>query len=390
MNSQEKVRAIKEERVEMLKRVLNALKQNKESVSNNIDSVLKIVEFDEKNVRKYESIVKAKQIIEELTMQIIDSNSHADIAKLRNRLNYYINKIKKELQNRNVSDTMIDSYTNNMTDLRGDIAKYIRYLKRNEKLIELEYLSDNYDDLTKEQKDEFKKTLKNEKAFDKRFLQNTPVVINNPVNDVEATKTGLVLNIPSKEEVEINDSLYISTVPETSLNDKLVFSPSTIGKTIIDVDVVKEENNSVVAPLTYNVDNNYQSNSEDEFTFYKKRSNIYNSKYNMIDIYKYNKSLKENVVKFFKNIPKYFVNKKRIKKMELDYNRYYRGEDLEGYIEYSRRRNSILQGLKSIFNKTYLFSGEGKYLNNHELCADWLTSFFSPETYENKVIKKVI
>ena len=60
--------------------------------------------------------------------------------------------------------------------------------------------------------------------------------------------------------------------------------------------------------------------------------------------------------------------------MEFE-SQFYAGADFIGFIEYTRRQNSIRQGLKSIFNKAYLYSREGYYLNNHDYCSKWIMRF---------------
>lgn len=371
MTRDEKIVKIKQDRIELLKIVNENLKQNKNNVSNNIESIMQVLEYDEKNIKKYEAIVKAKKLIVELTEEIINAKDPNEISKIRNRLNYYINKIKNELKKRNVSEQTIMQYSDNMTNLRGEISKQIRYLKRNNNILELENLNGNYESLTDEDKEKFKKMLKNEVSFNHRNLP-----INKPNNEK------IIFSSESKDK---------ETTPNTtSNNSEKVTKESGIPMYIEPRKTTKLEEDKIY--MGNNKDEEKQKNIEIEpkeiYEFFKHQAGVYNSRYNVIDINEYNNSAMQNIIIFIKNIPKYYINKKRIKKMECEYATYYTGDDLGGYIAYSKKRNSIMQGLKSIFDKTYLSLGEGQYLNNHEKCADWIITFFKTNSIDEKVLNK--
>ncbi len=60
--------------------------------------------------------------------------------------------------------------------------------------------------------------------------------------------------------------------------------------------------------------------------------------------------------------------------MIFDYSNFYRGNDLGVFIEYTRRNNSIIEGLRSIFNKSSLYNEENDCLDSHERCIRWILS----------------
>ena len=111
----------------------------------------------------------------------------------------------------------------------------------------------------------------------------------------------------------------------------------------------------------------------------KKKYNFYGRHYNMKDINQYTDSVPGNLLVFCSNIPKYVGNKRAIKEMIRDYNSFYRGKNLLYYIEYSEKRNSVMRGLKQVFNRSFLSTRENECLNNHELCLEWINEYNLPQ-----------
>ena len=56
-------------------------------------------------------------------------------------------------------------------------------------------------------------------------------------------------------------------------------------------------------------------------------------------------------------------------------NSFYRGSDIVSFYEYTRRRNSIREGLKNIFRSTHIYNDEDKYLQQHDKCSEWVYEF---------------
>ena len=223
-----KLEQIREQRKEVLQRVSENIKNNKFDLCESINDVLNVISVDETNIKKYEAIVKAKEIIADLIEQIINCKTPEEISKVRNRINYYINKIKTELKNRNFTEEQINSYSEKVSNVRGEIAKYIRCLKRDNNLKELEKLI-KYKKLNSEQKIDFIvtdrfynkiKVLKNEKSFNRRYLNNSEVkklsiqyaekIVRKRGDKVEYLKPAIC------------DYLFINSANVDEMNEKLI------------------------------------------------------------------------------------------------------------------------------------------------------------------------
>ena len=44
-------------------------------------------------------------------------------------------------------------------------------------------------------------------------------------------------------------------------------------------------------------------------------------------------------------------------------------------MEYTRRDNSFIEGLRGIFKKSSLYNKENDCLDNHERCVNWILSY---------------
>ena len=337
MNSvEDRISKIKADRVELLKKVGENIKDNKNNLSENITDVIEVLNFDDKCVKKYEALVNAQKLVEDLTLEISDAKSVEEVKEIRKKLNYYITKIKNEAKKREIDVEKLSDYQNKATSLRKDIAKYIRYLKRDEKYNEIDNLYSNYSNLSLEDKKKLSKMITNEVNYNRRNLSSK----NDIVKDV------------------IDTSLSNDVDVDVKSNDLEEDTPDIIYD-VVDDDLLLDDNNDY----------------EEKLSFLSRRSKELKNQYSLSNLSVYGRSRGRNIVKFFSNIPKYIDNKRKIKLMEKDYCMYYRGADLVSYIEYTRKRNSITNGLKSIFSKTYLYSDEGQYLNKHRKCSKWLFDF---------------
>ena len=61
--------------------------------------------------------------------------------------------------------------------------------------------------------------------------------------------------------------------------------------------------------------------------------------------------------------------------MERDFERYYGGEDLRYYIEYTRKNNSFTNAIKTILQNTRLSSREKECLKEHDKYMDWVLNY---------------
>ena len=216
MNYKEKIAKVNSERVIMLNKAKENISQKNVTLSDNLENTINTLEFDEKNVKKYKSIIKAKEMIASLTEEILNAKSVEDIVKLRSKINYYINKIKKELQKRNVSQTLYDETYNQVKYLRKDIATYIRFLKRESTLEEINNSCSNVDKLSSDEKNKLKKQLRNEHNYNKRYMKKNAINEIVLVNDEQAEEINNEENaqIESCENIIAENSLEESTPSE--------------------------------------------------------------------------------------------------------------------------------------------------------------------------------
>lgn len=332
-----RIQKIKSERENLLKMVRASILEHKERFAEKINEVVSTLKEDEESVKKYEAMVRAQELIASLTEEILAAKTVEDIINIRKRLNYYISKIKAELKKREVDQAVLDEYQEKATVLRKEIAKYIRVLKRENNLSEIDRLYGNYDNLSLEEMEALKKSLRREVSYNTRNINGpkkkeiTPIIVAEEEVTPTEPQTGLVG--------------IVGGIPQLPYE----FEPF---RSIDDVEY------------------------EEVGGFLAERVESLTEQYGIADTRDYfGHGVVSNVFSFLCNIPRYVHNKKAIKAMEKDYFMYYRGGDLVSYMEYLKQRNSIRQGLKCIFNRSYLFSEEGRYLNDHEECCWWIYNF---------------
>ena len=329
MSNQEKLLKIKEDNKELLTRVRSTIIEDGVNLSDSVDEIFKVFETLDLNQKKYEAILQAKELIFKLINEITTASTKEEIFEIRKKLNFYINKIKNELNKRHIDKELI-AYQEKISTIRNDIAKYVRFIKRIDNIKTIEELNSKYSTLSDEEIKEFKKLLKNEIAYNKRNL--------NPNVKPKKVETIRDNDVTSNEEIARTTNINHEQTSETTEN---VFS---------------ELEGSLEAFLT-------------------KRSNVYNTRYGIIKTYQYTKSLRKNALILVKNIPIYLKNKKKVKLLERDATIFYGGIDLISFIEYTRLNNSVRNALKNIFSKSYLDSKEWEYLNTCESCVSWLTDY---------------
>jgi len=376
---------VKNDRIELLKRVKSSLSNNKDSLNNTIDSINKVIEMDDSCVKKLDAISKSQELIASLIEELMSAESIKDVEKLRNKVNYLINKIKKEIKSRNISEDSIEEYKEKVSYLRKDISKYIRYLKRNNNILKIENMLKNHANLSEEELKELKKLLKGEIRYNTRNLKEetkkkeesleeflfpkrkvTPEI---GLESVESLKEFLFPNSGNTEEKKklIDDSLS-DILPKCEIPEKKDFNFDFLFK---DTDE-KAAKKATEKPVDDTVMEEYYDKMNE---YLKERADIFSVRYKIRDTYEYSSSAFANFVNLFRNIPIYIMNRAKIKDMISDTRVFYRGGDLLGYIEYTKKRNSILTGLKCLFSKSYLFRREGQYLNIHNNCSEWLIDF---------------
>ena len=354
----ERIIKIKNDRYQLLNIVSDSIKNNRNIVISDIKRISDTLDYDEVYIKMYEAIVKAQELIASLTEEIVYAQTEQEIIAIRKKINYYINKIKSELKKRNIEDNLLIKYQESTNYLRKDIAKYLRLLKREDNIKEIETLNYNYETLSNEDKEKFRKMLNVETRYNQRNL------CNKENNTPKTNKKNESNNINTNQEV------LVPTNNETTID---IFKPDTQKKeTIAGLDI-----DSFVDNVKNAIENGIISDTE----YLERKVKRYNSCYHIDATYEYNNnSIFVDIVNMIKNIPIYKKNKKRIRKMEKESKKYYSGADLISYIAYLKKKNSIRQGLKSIFNRTYLCSNEGRLLNDHNECTKWLLNYCQKES----------
>ena len=364
MTNEEKIEKIKNERFELLKKVSESVKNNSNELSLEIDDVLMQLNLDEVSVKRYEALVSAQELIENLTSQIVETNDPQEIIEIRKKLNYYINKIKNEAKKRQISQEKLDTYQAKASYLRKDIAKYIRFLKRENNINEIESLNSKIETLSKDDLKKLKRLIKNELSYVKRNSQD------------ETSKKSIHVDDEKKEVVENskeNDSLQVIIDNQKVEDDK---KDSFLNLKIDKANISR-----------FSIPELHLENIND-FLDYK--VDKFRKMYGIKDTYDYGNSIFSNLINFVKNVPIYYYNRKRIRNMQFESDVFYGGQDLLGYVEYSLQRNSIKNGLKSLFSKSYLYSDETKCLNDHNRCVEWIVEHCNLDSYQNTYKVKAI
>ncbi len=104
MSTIEKINKIKNDRILVLNTIKERITLSNSGVNDNVSMALEVLKFDDNNTKEYEAILKAQDLINDLTKQIINAKTVEEVNAIRNKLNYYINKVKKEYAKRNINE----------------------------------------------------------------------------------------------------------------------------------------------------------------------------------------------------------------------------------------------------------------------------------------------
>ncbi len=368
-----RINKIKEERYELLKEVRENINNCNEKVLDNASDIINALNCDEKNIKKYEALKKAQSLIESLTKEIANATTKEEVESLRKKLNYYINKVKDEAKKRNID---YSKYYEHATNLRKNIAKYIRFIKRKEQIDMLENVNNNYEELNDDALKMLSKQISSARNYNTRVIKEgkrTSTNNNSSLVTMEQTKEEEIENVSLNNETEIK---------EITLDDIKRKRDRNISRAVIDEDIpqrhlrVKRSNMDSIGdfrsdkkrllpePKKFESDKDFISSRVDEF----------DNRYQMLNPIEYNQSFGKNIVSFMKNIPIYSINKRKLERIKLDYSLFHRSEDLGIYMKYVKMDNSIIEGLRKVFHNSSLYNNEEIYLNNHERCVNWILS----------------
>ena len=315
INTDERIANIKANRKKLLSMVRSTINNNKLAFSGDIKDLANVLEADENAEKKYIEIIKIRALIEDIAHKIMQTSDKEEIENLRKELNKAISKVRKEVKNRNIDPNKIES---DISGLRKDISKYIRVVKRVDTLNAIDDFNGRKDNLSEEERKEFRKLLNRERSYNKRSIDD----LNNKKEVKVDNKDGFVLS-----------GLKIKKASPT---------PCLLESAIDDED------------------------------FVSRKVSEYNRMYHIERTHSYGKSVPSNVINFIKNIPINIRNKKQLKRIYYELN-FTKNPALIGYVEYQRENNSISNGFRSLLSKSSLYSDE--YLDSHNRCVNWILDF---------------
>lgn len=364
INYSQKIEKIYTERISMLTLVKEKISNNNNILSDELNDVYSVLKADEQNSKEYKAIIKSKEIIFQLTEDIAKANDIETIVKLRKKVNYYVNKIKKEILKRNINQDVYKKMYDDVVILRKNVAGYIRFLKRENNLIEIEQLYKSFNDLDDESKIRFKNMINNELRFNNRFIKS----MNKPHNDIN----NYVDEQLEKSNEDIDFENFSSPSSLEVENDTNIPNFSWVFENNSS-DMVDNLNTAPVIDVNFLVD----------------RTDRYLYQYNFSELLDYDGNFLKKLTTFFCNIPRYNWNKKVIKTAEYDYNVFYHGQDLGCFIDYSKKRNSIRTALSIIFKSSRLSEREIECLSNHEKCKEWINEFYNQQNINQNNINLI-
>ena len=360
-NNQTRIFKIKEERYELLKEVRDNINSGNEKVIENANNLIKILNYDEKNIKKYQALKEAQILIESLTKEIVNAKTKEEVESLRKRLNYYINKIKNEAKKRNID---YSNYYEHVTSIRKNISKYIRFIKKYDSIEVIEKTNNNYDELDEQARKILSRQISNARDYNTRILRekkSNSVLVDNILHNenidiIEKDKEQKELTLDDIKKKKDRTRNAVITLDE--INKR-----SAKSKRNSEIEDFRRNNRYVFQPtLTYSSDEDFISSKVTEF----------NNRYSLNEPLHYDSTIGKNMLNFVKNLSIYNANKKILKRILFDYSCFHHSRDLGIYAEYVKNDNSIVEGLRRVFNKSSLYSKEIEYLDNHDRCVNWI------------------
>lgn len=352
-SSNEVLDQIKSDRIELLKLVRDSITSDQSPVLNNIDTTLELISKDEEATKQLETITKAKEMISTLMTSAALATTDEELITVRKSLNYYLNKVKKEIQKREMSEELYDKYYESMSYLRNDISECLRAMKRQVKLDKLTALIDS-GTLTAEELKELKAGLNNEKRFNKRLLEkygSSEGVQRKPKKSFAKVEKKVQ---PSCEELKVEFEAFQENGAESSsdesFEESLVLSIPKIESSSQDDESIDE----CISELKELIQTEPEKKGDTILSTWQSEIKSHYYRYGLEPPREYGCHLFKNVGTLFSNIGIYYRNKNRAKQMIYDYNIFCRNESLHRLIDYTLYNNSIKEAVGQIFRKTAL------------------------------------
>ena len=231
-------------------------------------------------------------------------------------------------------DIEFNNYCEDVKRYRKRISENIRYLKRYEKINEIENLNSNISSLNEEDTLRLKKLVKNEMSYGKRNIEKLGSTVDNNEN--------------------------VNTNANTNL--------SMISNPMLTMDF-----------------ESYDSLQD----FLNCRVDFYERQYNVEKNDEYNGSIIKNISIFNKNLPKLINNKRRVKCMIRDYHLFVRKPELLGYSNYLKNSNSLRYNLKNVIKNGVLKNKEKSLEEEHNKAVNWIINFCNDNDLEIRYNKRV-
>lgn len=346
---------IKKDRIAALEAIKNAIINNNQDVIQNIDNLLSDYQLDEQNVKHYRAVKKAEEMITDLTISVCNATTSDDVIKTRKQLNYYLDKVKKEIISRQMPEEKIEEYYQNMRGLKSDISELVRAKKREDKLKDISSLV-RETTLTKEEMQNLQKNMTNERRFNRRIIKKYQ---QNSNEDRKKYRHGTTINKNGNTSTK-DASQELIGFP---LSPAEVASINTINL---------EPAKSTIKNIT--------------FEWQSEIKRLY-PQYRLVKTKQYDGGLFKNVATFFSNLPIYIHNKGIVKEMRFHYDHYYRGEALEKLIDLTEYDNSIGNAMAKILSNCHLFKNGFKNLKKHE---EYMATIRQNVQDRDKVLSRVI
>ena len=321
----EKILNIKKNHRMLLGLVKEKLEEEGNIFSFNTKNIVDVLTHDKNVVDKYEAVISAQKLIEKYQNDIKNAKSTDEIKEIRKNLNSCINKVKKAMKNRGIDDVEFNNYCEQVNKYRKRIAENIRFIKRKEKINEIETLLSNFKNLNEEELIKLKKLVKNELAYGKRNI--------NKYGDISN------LEISSNEEISSDNTQNHS---KSLINPELTMDFATY---------------------------------DDLQSFLDSQIDTYEKRYSIMKSDEYTGGLIKNISIFSKNLPKLINNKQRAKCMLRDYYLFCRKSELLGYGDYVHNNNSILHNIKMVLKNSILKNKENMLEDEHSKAIDWIINF---------------
>lgn len=378
---------IKSNRLEILKLVRTSITFGQSSILDNIDTTLELISKDEEATKELETIAKAKEMIATLITKAALATTDEELIAVRKSLNYYLNKVKREIQKRKMSEELYNKYYESMSYLREDISECLRVMKRQVKLDRLTALINN-GNITAEELKELKSGLNNEKRINKRLLEkygSSEGVKRKPVKNTAKEKVTvqssekipkIELKLPQENSVELSSNKSFEESLALALQNAEPFMQEPAN------------NDEIISRLKELIPTKPEESSTLILGEWESEIKNYYYRYALETPHEYGCHFLKNIGTLLSNIGIYHRNKKRAKQMIYDYNIYCRSESLQRLIDYTLYSNSIKESIGKIFRNTALGRHESSEEREHRYYMEEIRNAIEQQNVPNSVFVK--